>query len=86
MTVARCQATHGEVSRQMFKMQTSVDEIVNTLLGEQKPGTLERGHGLVEEIHAIKAGMKSRWTSKEKATILVSLITAFAAIVVAVFK
>jgi hypothetical protein len=63
-----------------------VDQIVNTLLGEQKSGSLERAPGLVQTIQDIKGNMKSRWTSREKTTILASLITAIAAIIVAVFK
>lgn len=86
VTSAQCQATHGDVTRQMAGLQTSVDQIVNTLLGEQKMGSLERTSGLVQTIQDIKTAMKSRWTSREKTTILASLITAIAAIVVAIFK
>jgi hypothetical protein len=56
---------------------------VTTLLGEQKPGSLERLGGLVADIRDIKT---NRWSPKEKATILASVVTAVAAIMVAIFK
>ena len=86
MTIAQCQATHGDVTRQMSNLQTSVNQIVNTLLGEQKPGTLEREQGLVKNIQDIRADMKSRWSPKDKAAIIISMVTAISAIVVAVFR
>jgi len=86
VTVAQCKATHANVTRQISDLQTSVDQIVTTLLGEQKPGSLERAPGLVQKIDDIKVGMKRRWTPKEQVTILASLLTAIAAIVVAVFR
>lgn len=86
VTAAQCQATHRDVTNQISNLQTSVNQIVNTLLGEQKPGSLERGQGLVKDIQDIRSGMKSRWTSKERTTILASLITAIAAIIVAIFR
>lgn len=83
VTVASCQATHKEVTHQMSTLQMSVDQIVTTLLGEQKPGSLERLGGLVADIRDIKT---NRWSPKEKATILASVVTAVAAIMVAIFK
>ena len=86
VTVMQCQATHGDVTRQMSGLQSSVDKIVNTLLGEQKSGSLERSQGLVDDVKDIKVGMKSRWSPKDKAAIIISMITAFSAIIVAVFR
>jgi hypothetical protein len=86
VTVASCQATHKEVTHQMSNLQTSVDQIVNTLLGEQKPGSLERSQGLAQDIKDLKTNSKGRWSPKEKATILASAVTAVAAIIVAIFK
>lgn len=86
MSVAECQATHEGVTRQMSDLQMSVTQIVNTLLGEPNPGSLERSKGLVDYVKEIKAGMKSRWSPKDKAAIVISLVTAISAIIVAVFK
>lgn len=85
VTVVQCQTTHGDVTRQMSDVQSSVDKIVNTLLGEPKRGSLERSQGLVDYVKDIKAGMKSRWSPKEKAAIIISMVTAISAIIVAVF-
>jgi len=86
VTVAQCQKTHEDVTRQMSGLQTSVNQIVNTLLGEPNPGSLERSKGLVDYVKEIRAGMKSRWSPKDKAAIIISLVTAISAIIVAVFK
>ena len=81
-----CRAQHIQVSNEIHALNVDVKKIVNTLLGEEQPGSLERKGGLVVEIRGIREGMKSRLSGRDKAGIIGAVVMAISAIVVALLK
>jgi hypothetical protein len=81
-----CLAQHTQVSNEILVLNVNVKKIVNTLLGEEQPGSLERKGGLVVEIRGIKEGMKSRLSGRDKAGIIGAVVMAISAIIVALLK
>lgn len=84
--VENCRSQHNQVSKEILALDMGVKKIVNTLLGEEEPGTLERKGGLVADIRGIREGMKSRLSGRDKASIVGSIILAISAIIVALLK
>jgi len=84
--VEDCLAQHTQVSNEVRALNVDVKKIVNTLLGEEQPGSLERKGGLVVEIRGIKEGMKSRLSGRDKAGIIGAVVMAISAIIVALLK
>jgi len=81
-----CRSQHTQVSKDILALNMNVKKIVNTLLGEEAPGTLERKGGLVVDIRGIREGMKSRLSGRDKASIIGSIVIAISAIIVALLK
>jgi hypothetical protein len=81
-----CRTQHTQVSKEIFALNMGVNKIVNTLLGEEEPGTLERKGGLVADIRGIRESMKSRLSGRDKASIAGSIVIAISAIIVALLK
>ena len=81
-----CRTQHAQVSNEIHGLNVDVKKIVNTLLGEEQPGTLERKGGLVADIQGIREGMKSRLSARDKASIICSVVIAISAIIVALLK
>ena len=84
--VEDCHTQHDQVSKEILALDMNVKKVVNTLLGEEEPGTLERKGGLVADIRSIREGMKSRLSGRDKASIAGSIIIAISAIIVALLK
>lgn len=77
---------HRQVDSSFNSLNIKVDQIVNTLLGKQVEGGLERKGGLVADVKDIKNNMKSRLSGKEKATVLIAVITGVSGIIIAILK
>jgi hypothetical protein len=84
--VEDCRAQHTQVSKEILALNLNIKKVVNTLLGEEEPGTLDRKGGLVADIRGIKDGMKSRLSGRDKASIIGSIVIAVSAIIVALLK
>ena len=84
--VEDCRTQHNQVSKEILALNLGVNKIVNTLLGEEEPGTLERKGGLVADIRSIREGMKSRLSGRDKASIIGAIVIAISAIIVALLK
>lgn len=84
--VEYCERVHGDLNVQLSKLEGDMTKVINTLLGEQTEGTLERRGGLVDDIKHIRSKMVVRWRPKEKVAVITAFITAAAAVIIAVLK
>jgi len=76
-----CTARHNEITRRLDVMEKDVLKIKVALIGENL-----KGGGLVQEVRDLKNKIRGSLSGKDKAAILIALISGIVAVIVAFLK